>query len=114
MLRAMDRVPVCWRWFEMIAVYHARENYLWRLKGIAKQLRATRHLEYKRHTIYMACGDFPSSSGEGVRKADCRIHKIYLFFVQAGSAEGQKGKVGGLRVVKYGLSYKLDWEERDN
>lgn len=63
----------------MIAVYHARENYLWRLKGIAKQLRATRHLEYKRHTIYMACGDFPSSSGEGVRKADCWIHKIYFF-----------------------------------
>lgn len=92
LLRAVDRVPVCWRWFEMIAVYHARENYLWRLKGIAKQLRATRHLEYKRHTIYMACVDFPSSSGEGVRKADCRIHKIYLFLFRQVQPKGSRAR----------------------
>lgn len=51
----------------------------------------------------MAYVDFPSSSGEGEKRADSWIHIIFVVVVvQAGATEGQEGKANGVRAGKYG------------
>lgn len=83
MFRAVERVAVCWRSFEMITAERISHGDL---RELLSSLKPPGTLTL-RGTIAMACVDLPGSSGEGVKKADSRIHRVRFFFVQAGATE---------------------------
>lgn len=75
MFRAVERVAVCWRSFEIITAERIPHGDL---RELLSSLEPPGTFT-RRGTIAMACVDFPSSSGEGVKKADGQIHRVCFF-----------------------------------